>query len=172
MAYPNYQYPSYQPYYSQPMPDQLSQLRQNPLQPPQMMQQGQMIQPMPQSPQNNAIPVTNQGNGIIWVPGYAAANDYLVAANNAVALWDQNGPFVYLKQADSTGKPTIKVYELVERDPNQQNAPQQQIQLPDFDQFVKRDDLKGLVSRDELEDIIAERFKKPSRPASKKEDAE
>lgn len=171
MAYPNYQYPSYQPYYSQPMPDQLSQLRQNPLPQPQMMQQGQMVQPVPQNVQG-PIAASNQSNGIIWVQNYAEANNYLVAANNAVALWDATAPFVYLKQADASGKPTIKVYELVERDPNQQNAPQQQIQLPDFNQFVKRDDLKGLVSRDELEDIIAERFKKPSRPASKKEDAE
>lgn len=170
MAYPTYPYPAYQPYYSQPMPDQLSQLRQNPLPQPQMIQQSQMVQTLPQNQQNGPMSVSNQGNGIIWVPNYAAANDYLVAANNAVALWDQNGPFVYLKQADSTGKPTIKVYELVERDPNQQSAPQQQIQLPDFDQFVKRDDLRKLVTREELDDIIADRLKKPSRVTSKKEE--
>lgn len=172
MAYPTYSYPGYQPYYSQPMPDQLSQLRQNSLPQPQMIQQPQIMQPMAQAPQNNPIPMGNQGNGIIWVPNYAAANDYLVAANNAVALWDSSAPYVYLKQADSTGKPTIKAYELVEKDPNQQSAPQQQTQFPDFNQFVKRDDLRGLVTRDELEDIIAERIKKTSKTSAKKEEVD
>ena len=38
-----------------------------------------------------------------------------VAPNNAVTLWSQNEPVVYLKQADATGKPTLKTYDLVER---------------------------------------------------------
>ena len=40
---------------------------------------------------------------------------YPVAPNNAVALWEQSGKTVYLKQADATGKPTMKIYDLVER---------------------------------------------------------
>ena len=40
---------------------------------------------------------------------------YPVAPNNAVTLWSQTEPVVYLKQADATGKPTLKVYDLVER---------------------------------------------------------
>ena len=40
---------------------------------------------------------------------------YPIAPNNAVTLWDKSGKTVYVKQADATGKPTITVYDLVER---------------------------------------------------------
>ena len=40
---------------------------------------------------------------------------YPVAPNNAVTLWSQTEPVVYLKQADATGKPSLKIYDLVER---------------------------------------------------------
>ena len=40
---------------------------------------------------------------------------YPVAPNNAVALWDSGSPVIYLKQADASGKPSMKTYDLVER---------------------------------------------------------
>lgn len=94
MGYPYYgyqPYPSYQP----PVPDQLAQLRQQQYQPP--MQQ------------------TAQQPSIQWVSSERAAYDYLVAPNSAVALWDSTAPVVYLKQADASGKPSMKIYDLVER---------------------------------------------------------
>lgn len=54
-------------------------------------------------------------SGIIWVSGLSEAQMYPVAPNNAVALWEQSGKVIYLKSADQTGKPTMKVYDLVER---------------------------------------------------------
>lgn len=56
--------------------------------------------------------------GIIWISGLQEAQMYPVAPNNAVALWEQSGKVVYLKQADATGKPSMKVFELVERPQN------------------------------------------------------
>ena len=94
MAYPYYgyqPYPSYQP----PVPDQLAQLRQQQYQPP--MQQAA------------------QQPSIQWVSSERAAYEYLVAPNSAVALWDSSAPVVYLKQADASGKPSMKIYDLVER---------------------------------------------------------
>ena len=94
MTYPYYgyqPYPSYQP----PVPDQLAQLRQQQYQPP--MQQAA------------------QQPSIQWVSSERAAYEYLVAPNSAVALWDSSAPVVYLKQADASGKPSMKVYDLVER---------------------------------------------------------
>ena len=38
-----------------------------------------------------------------------------LAPNTAIVLWDINDPCVYRKQADATGKPTLKIYDLVER---------------------------------------------------------
>lgn len=54
-------------------------------------------------------------SGIIWVSGLNEAQMYPVAPNNAVALWEQSGKTVFLKQADATGKPTMKIFDLVER---------------------------------------------------------
>lgn len=56
-----------------------------------------------------------QSNGILWVSSELEAQNYPVAPNNAVALWDSTKPAIYLKQADASGKPIMKVYELSER---------------------------------------------------------
>ena len=56
-----------------------------------------------------------QQQSIIWISGEREAQMYPVAPNNAVTLWSQTDPVVYLKSADATGKPTIKTYDLVER---------------------------------------------------------
>lgn len=98
MAYP---YGYQDPYYPQPMPDNLMQMRQ------QQMMQPQMPQPVPQNP-------VAQGS-VQWVSGEQEARGYLIAPNSAVALWDSTAPTVYLKQADASGKPTLKIYDLVER---------------------------------------------------------
>ena len=162
MAYQPYPYSAYQPapYYPQPVPDQLAQLRQNQMQQPMMQgpQIGQMGPPIqPQTPPANPMFGSAQ-NGIIWVTGKQEADGYLIAPNSAVALWDQNNPVVYLRKADSTGKPSTVVYDLVERtdNPPAQAAPQV--------------DLSQFVTRDQLEEILSERLKKPSKPAKQKED--
>lgn len=100
-------YPYFNPYYPQPMPDNLMQMRQ--------MQQPQM-QPQMQNP-------IAQG-GVQWVSGEQEARGYLIAPNSAVALWDSTAPTVYLKQADASGKPTLKIYDLVERTETASNVPQ------------------------------------------------
>ena len=93
------------PYYAPPMPDNLMQMRQQQMQamPPQIPQ-------MPQTPQN---PVAQ--SGVQWVAGEQEARNWMIAPNAAVALWDSTAPTVYLKQADASGKPTLKIYDLVER---------------------------------------------------------
>ena len=56
-----------------------------------------------------------QSTGILWVSSELEAQNYPVAPNNAVALWDSTKPAIYLKQADASGKPVMKIYELSER---------------------------------------------------------
>jgi hypothetical protein len=103
--------PYYQnPYYPQPMPDNLMQMRQQ-----------QMMQPAPPPvPQN---PVAT--GGVQWVSSEQEARGYLIAPNSAVALWDSSAPTVYLKQSDASGKPTLKIYDLVERAETPRTAPQE-----------------------------------------------
>lgn len=86
-----------------------------------------------------------QTTGILWVSGMQEASMYPVAPNNAVALWEQSGKVIYLKQADATGKPTIKVYDLVERT---EEAPAHEIE------YATKDDL-GAVSK-AIRDALSE----------------
>ena len=158
MAYQPYPYQGFQPapYYPGPVPDQLAQLRQNQMQQPmkpgaQMPQQLQTMQPNA----GPAQPGGGQNSGIVWVSSKLEADSYLVAPNSAVALWDANNPVIYLRQADSTGKPSTKVYDLVERTDNP--APQQI-------------DLSRYVTIDQLEGILAERLKQPAKASKTKED--
>lgn len=99
MAYPYYQ-PYQNPYYP-PMPE-ATQMRQPVMQQAQPMQQG----------------------GVQWVSGELEARNYLIAPNSAVALWDSTGPRVYLKKADASGKPTLQIFDLVERAETPAEAPQ------------------------------------------------
>ena len=96
-----------QPYvYQQPI------YNQPPMPPMQDMPMRPQYQPTPQMqyPQQ-----AQQNQSIIWVPNEKAANDFIVAPNNAVTLWDMNAPVVYVKKADASGKPDMKTYDLVER---------------------------------------------------------
>lgn len=68
------------------------------------------------SQQAPAQQMSNTGNQLRnWVKGEAEANNFYVAPNCSVDLWDENDPVVYLKQADATGKPSLRVFDLVER---------------------------------------------------------
>ena len=139
--------------YAPAIPDRLAQLRQ------QQMQQ-QMIQPPVQPMQTNQIQQpAPQNGGINWVGSKTEADNWPIAPGCAVALWDSNNPVIYLRQADSTGKPSTKVYDLVERTDTpapQQSAPQI--------------DLSRYVTIDQLEDILAERLKRPSKATKQKEE--
>lgn len=131
---PYYQNP-YQPPYQAPVPDQLAQFRQ-PYQP--FQQPAQQVMPQMQPPQQQQM----VGQSIIWVQNEQEAYNYLVAPNSAVALWDSNNPVVYLKQADASGKPTMKIYDLVERTTQRpQAAPQPAAE------YVTRQEFAALQAR-------------------------
>ena len=139
--------PYYQnPYYPQPMPDNLMQMRQQ-----------QMMQPAPPPvPQN---PVAT--GGVQWVSSEQEARGYLIAPNSAVALWDSTAPTVYLKQSDASGKPTLKIYDLVERVETAPNAPQK----PGVE-FVTRKEFDALAA------LVGELKGKKKRKVEEDEDDE
>lgn len=144
MPYPYYQ--PYQPaYYQPPMADQLTQLRQQPFQ----------AMPQQQAPQ--------QPPSIVWVQNEMEAANYLVAPNSAVTLWDSNAPVVYLKQADASGKPSMKTYDLVERT----QRPVQAQQAP-MVEYATKQDLDALAAR--VEALAAK--KQTTKKSDTKEDAE
>ena len=89
-----------QPIYNQPIGQPISQPMQEPMMRPQ-------YQPAPQIPAYQPQPQQPQNQSIIWIPNEQAANDFIVAPNNAVTLWDMNAPVVYVKKADASGKPLV-----------------------------------------------------------------
>lgn len=154
MPYPYY--PQYQPgYYPAPVPDQLAQLRQNQFQP---MQQPQQFQPQ----QNPPAP------SIVWVQSEQEALNFLVAPNSAVTLWDSNSPVVYLKQADASGKPSMKIYDLVERNSRPAQAP-----VTPPVEYATKDELAALAARLDALTAIKEASVKPAtKKTVQKENAE
>lgn len=81
-------------------------------QPQYQQMQGQLQNGSPAQPQFQ--PQQAQAS-IIWVDGYNEAAMYPIAPNAAVALWDKSAPAIYLKRADATGKPSLQIFDLVER---------------------------------------------------------
>lgn len=79
----------------------------------------QMPQPVQQQPQ--MAPPVQTSNSMIWVLNRREADSYPVAPNTAVTLWNQSEPVVYLKQADPSGRISMKEYDLVERTTSAQN---------------------------------------------------
>lgn len=83
----------------------------------------QMQQNIPTQPMQMPIPPTPQKatNDIIWVQGEAGAKGFLVAPNNTVVLWDTENPVIYVKSADASGIPSMRVLDFIERNGNTQN---------------------------------------------------
>ena len=57
------------------------------------------------APQSNFV----NNTGIIWVQGESGAKSYLVAPNTTVPLWDSEEKVIYLKSADASGMPSMKI---------------------------------------------------------------
>ena len=127
------------------------------------MQMRPQYQPAPQMPtyQPQPQPQQPQNQSIIWIPNEQAANDFIVAPNNAVTLWDMNAPVVYVKKADASGKPTMTTYDLVER---AQAAP--------APAAPRRDMSEEYVTRREFEELVAKLTAPSVRPARKTKEAE
>ena len=87
---------------------------------PQQMQSNQQVQ-QPQAQQPAQVNPT-MTSGIIWVQGEAGAKSYLVAPNTTVQLWDSERQTIYLKSADASGMPSIKILDYTIREMPQNNV--------------------------------------------------
>ena len=82
-----------------------------------------------------------QQSGVIWVQGEAAAKSYLVAPNSTVPLWDSEEKVIYLKSADASGMPSMKILDYTIRgDANAQAV------VPAAE-YATKDDLKALEEK-------------------------
>lgn len=96
-------------------------------------------QPSPQ-------PAQQPPSGIIWVSGEAGAKAYLVAPNTTVQLWDSESQRIYLKSADASGMPSIKILDYTIRDQTPQNSSVTGVSAPVGDSSV-------YATKDEIEAI-------------------
>lgn len=103
-------------------------------------------QPMyyPQQSQPQAQPQQPQmNNGIIWVQGEAAAKSYPIAPNTSVPLWDSEANVIYIKSADMSGMPSIKILDYTMRDIASKSA-----EISPQSAFATKDDVEYL--KDEI----------------------
>lgn len=107
----------------------------------------------PQYPQMQGVqnvPLQNQmqqNNGIIWVQGEGAAKSYLVAPGCTVALFDNESQTIYIKSADASGMPTMKVLDYTMRESQARPI------ISDSANFATKDDISSI--REEIEAIKA-----------------
>lgn len=105
--------------------------------PPQQNQQP--MQQQPQQPQNT---------GMTWVQGIGGAKSYLVAPNATVTLWDSEAPVIYLKSADASGMPSMKILDYTIRDAQQTPA----APIENETVYATKEDIASI--RDELGQIM------------------
>ena len=79
-------------------------------------------------------------NGLIWVQGEQAAKSYLVAPNSTVQLWDSEEKVIYLKSADASGMPSMKILDYTIRGGESAQA------VPAAE-YATKDDLKALEEK-------------------------
>lgn len=91
---------------------------------PQMYPQYQQPFQQAQSYQTPQNPQPQQNSGIIWIQGLQAAKSFLIAPNTTVPLFDTETQSIYLKSADSSGMPSLKILDYTIRDQNAGNIAQ------------------------------------------------
>jgi len=90
-------------------------------------------------------PTQNQNSNMIWVQGEAGAKSYLVAPNTTIQLWDSEAQTIYLKSADASGMPSMKVLDYTIR--NAQETPTTPLK-DDGVSYATKEDLEAL--KDEI----------------------
>lgn len=101
------------------------------------------------------------GNGPIWVQGEAAAKSWCVQPGATVALWDSESQTIYLKSADASGLPSMKVLDYTVRDAQK---PQESISTAKAE-YVTKTDLDAVLEqindlREEIDSLSIRKSKK------------
>lgn len=134
-------------------------------------------QPM-QTPVNPTIqpqiqPQTQQANNSsrIWVQGETGAKSYLVAPNTSVDLWDSERQSIYIKTADASGMPSIRILDYKIRD----NVPSS---VPDVSQTVAPGPEPEYATKKDIEHLkerieeLKTKIETPTKPAGRKKAAD
>lgn len=91
------------------------------------------------------VPPQTQGNPPIWVSGEAGAKAFLVAPGSTVALWDSESQTIYLKSADASGMPSMKVLDYTIRDLTA--TPKQAAPEINLDEYITKKDFEAFEEK-------------------------
>lgn len=94
-----------------------------------------------------AVQQQQANSSIIWVQGEAGAKSYLVAPNNTVQLWDSDENVIYIKSADASGMPSMKVLDYTIRETSESKN-----KINNHADFVTKDEVAKEIKR--LENLI------------------
>lgn len=108
-----------------------------------------------------ALNQNSAGNGVIWVQGEAGAKAYLIVPGSTVMLMDSEAMRFYLKSADASGVPSLRIFEYNEITNGSPPVPQPS----NTEQYVTRTEYDKLLSRC---DELAERIERMTIPESTK----
>lgn len=87
-----------------------------------------------------------QGNDLIWVQGEAGARAYMVAPGRTVVLWDAEAATLYVKSADASGIPSLRILDFTERPLNAPKTPNNGV-CECGDKFATKDDINALTAK-------------------------
>ena len=98
------------------------------------------------------------GSGITWVDGLSSARAYPIANGTSILLMDSNESAFYIKSADQSGMPSLRIFEYKERTMAPSNTPPQVAQAPQIQEQVpvvkesteEKIDMSIFVTKDEL----------------------
>ena len=124
-----------------------------------MFPMGYQPQYYPNYPAQMNLPPAQQtqANGLIWVQGLAGAKSYLVSPNTTVQLWDSEAQTIYLKSADASGMPSMKILDYSIREQESPNLPLQAPLTPQGIEYATKDELTAL--KGEIIDMVREELK-------------
>lgn len=91
----------------------------------------------------------SNNHSVIWVQGIEGAKAHPVAAGQAVLLMDSDSNCLYLKSADQTGMPSLRIFDYKERTASEPKN-------DDLSGFCTKDDLSHYVTKDELKKAISD----------------
>ena len=123
----------------------------------------QQMYPVQQAPVMQTPQAPQQQSGLIWVQGEQAAKSYLVAPNTTVQLWDSEEKVIYLKSADASGMPSMKILDYTIRgDANTQPEP--------VAEYATKDEVNALAEK--IRDLREEFGRRRANRLTKEEDDE
>ena len=100
------------------------------------------------TPVQTVAPVQASQTGLNWIQGEQAAKSYLVSPNSTVVLFDSESQSIYIKSADASGMPSMKILDYTIRETNK-NGGISPVQSSDdsLSVYATKDEIKAVTDQ-------------------------